>query len=87
MVMKILITGGAGYVGSTLAPMLLSAGHRVRVLDRLLYGGQGLSALGGREGFSLIEGDVRDLETLKRAADDCDAIVHLAAIVGLARAR
>jgi nucleoside-diphosphate-sugar epimerase len=44
--MKILVTGGAGYIGSTLTPFLLAAGHNVRVLDHLAYGGQSFLAYG-----------------------------------------
>jgi len=79
---RVLITGGAGYVGSTLAPLLLAAGHKVRVLDRLLYGGDSLLGVWSNPDFDFIHGDVRDRETLRQAVSECDAVVHLAAIVG-----
>ena len=80
--MKVLVTGGAGYVGTTLAPMLLAKGHQVTVLDCLLYGADP-AGLPQREGYSFIRGDVRDRSALESAAGGCDAIIHLGAIVGL----
>lgn len=80
--MRILITGGAGYVGSTLAPLLLGAGHKVRVLDRLAYGGESLLGVWSNPDFEFVHGDVRDSEKRREAVTGCDAVVHLAAIVG-----
>ncbi|HLK11859.1 MAG TPA: SDR family oxidoreductase [Candidatus Binatia bacterium] len=80
--MRILVTGGAGYVGSTLVPLLLREGHRVLVLDNLLYGGAGILPLFGIPGFDFVRGDVCDPATLKRALRGADAIIHLAALVG-----
>ena len=80
--MRVLITGGAGYVGSTLAPLLLAAGHKVRVLDRLSYGGESLLAVWSHPDFEFVHGDIRDREALRRVVSECDAVVHLAAIVG-----
>lgn len=80
--MKILITGGAGYIGSTLTPILLVAGHQVRVLDYLAYGGQSLLGAWAHPGFEFIRGDIRDREIVRTALADRDAVVHLAAIVG-----
>lgn len=80
--MKILLTGGAGYIGSTLTPFLLAAGHQVRVLDYLAYGGQSLLGVWAHPGFEFIRGDIRDGEILRTAVADREAVVHLAAIVG-----
>ena len=80
--MKILVTGGAGYIGCVLTPMLLDAGHEVRVFDNLQRGGLGLVMCFRREGFEFQRGDVRDVEALEKACDGVDAIIHLAAIVG-----
>ncbi len=80
--MRILVTGGAGYVGLTLVPILLDQGHRVRVLDALKFGGHGLLPCCQNRFFDLIKGDVCDPETVKSALDDVDAIIHLAAVVG-----
>ena len=80
--MRILVTGGAGYVGSTLVPMLLEQGHRVRVYDMLKFGGHGLLPCCQNRFFELMKGDVTDREGMKKALDGVDAVVHLAAIVG-----
>ena len=80
--MRILVTGGAGYVGSTLVPMLLEQGHRVRVYDMLKFGGHGLLPCCQNPKFELMRGDVIDRDGMKKALDGIDAVVHLAAIVG-----
>lgn len=80
--MNILITGGAGYIGSTLTPLLLTAGHRVRVLDHLAHGGESLLGVWCDPGFEFIRGDIRDRTTVRAAVSGQDAVVHLAAVVG-----
>ncbi len=80
--MRILVTGGAGYVGSTLVPALLDLGHRVRVLDSLKFGGSGLLPCCQNRFFELQQGDVCNPGDVERALDGVDAIIHLAAIVG-----
>jgi nucleoside-diphosphate-sugar epimerase len=80
--MNILITGGAGYIGSTLTPLLLAAGHRVRVLDHLVHGGESLLGVWCDPGFEFIRGDIRDRTTVQTAVLGQDAVVHLAAVVG-----
>ena len=80
--MKILITGGAGYVGTTLIPQLLEKGHEVTVYDSLLFGGDAILPFFRREKFHFVKGDVRDKKSLKKVVKDKDVIYHLAAIVG-----
>ena len=81
--MRILVTGGAGYLGSVLTRQLLQAGHRVRVLDRLLYDPTSLlGCLAWRE-FEFIRGDARDPDTLRAALDGAEALIPLAALVGM----
>jgi nucleoside-diphosphate-sugar epimerase len=79
----ILVTGGAGYVGSVVVEELLGHGHRVRVLDSLAHGSvPSLLQVWGRDGFEFVRGDVRDGSARVKALADVGAVVHLAAIVG-----
>ncbi len=79
---KILITGGAGYVGSVVARHLLRLGYYVRVLDSLLHGGNSLLGLYSEDKFEFMRGDIRDKEIALQAVLGMDSVVHLAAIVG-----
>lgn len=80
--MNILVTGGAGYVGSTLVPLLLADGHRVRVLDTLLHGGDSLLGVWSHPSFEFVRDDIRDRAKVQSALSGIDAVVHLAAVVG-----
>jgi nucleoside-diphosphate-sugar epimerase len=80
--MRITITGGAGYVGATLAEQLLAAAHEVRVLDRLLFGQHHVAEALEAMGAEVLIGDVRDANDRAAALAGADALVHLAAIVG-----
>jgi nucleoside-diphosphate-sugar epimerase len=77
---KVLVTGGAGYVGAVLVPKLLAAGFDVTVLDLYLYGDNVLDAVRHDSKLLQIKGDLRDPEVLNRALTDCDAVIHLACI-------
>lgn len=81
-VQTVLIIGGAGYIGSVLARKLLEQGYRVRVLDKLIFGRQGVADLQTNDRFTLIEGDMRSIETVTQAIKGVDAVVHLGALVG-----
>lgn len=85
--MKILVTGGAGYIGTTLVPKLLDRGYEVTVLDRLLFGGNAILPFFKHKNFHFIKGDIRDKIELSKAVKDKDVIVHLAAIVGFPACR
>ena len=76
------MTGGAGYVGSHVVRQLLDRGDRVRVLDLLLYGDQGLRALSTHERLTVITGDVRNGAVMRGAAAGVDTVIALAALVG-----
>ena len=80
--MKVLVTGGAGYIGSVLTRQLLSKGYRVRVLDILNFGGESLLGIINDPNFEFQRGDVRVKKDIEHAVKDVDAVVHLAAIVG-----
>ncbi len=79
---KVLITGGAGYLGSVMVPHLLSVGYAVRVIDSLMYKQTSLLPLFINPDFEFIHGDARDSDVLKRGLDGVDFIIHLAALVG-----
>jgi nucleoside-diphosphate-sugar epimerase len=79
---SILVTGGAGYIGSTLVPALLAAGHRVTVLDNFMFGQASLNQLCADPNFEVRRGDARNPETLKPLLRTADVIIPLAALVG-----
>ena len=81
--MKVLVTGGAGYIGSTLIPRLLRRGYGVTVLDTLTHGAEPILPLFRDRNFELIRGDVRDYDLVKKAVEGKDGVVHLAAVVGM----
>lgn len=80
--MKILITGGAGYLGSVITENLLSKGYEVTVLDNLMYNQTSSIIFSHNPNFEFIYGDVRDSELLENLVFDFDVIIPLAAIVG-----
>ena len=80
--MKVLVTGGAGYIGSVLVRQLLNKGFAVRVLDSLKFGGEALYDVMLHPNFEFMKGDVCNSKDVKKALEDIDAIAHLAAIVG-----
>ena len=77
---RVLVTGGAGYVGSRLVPKLLDAGYGVNVLDLYLFGAAPLAGVRGRAGLTEIKGDLRDPKAVAAALRGCDAVIHLACI-------
>jgi nucleoside-diphosphate-sugar epimerase len=74
---RVLVTGGAGYVGSVLVSKLVDKGYEVRVLDWLMFPG-GLDSI--QDKIELIRGDIRDTETLRNSLEGVDSVIHLAAI-------
>jgi nucleoside-diphosphate-sugar epimerase len=80
--MKVLVTGGAGYLGSVLVPALLDRGFAVTVVDNFMYGQDSLAAVCYRPEFSVVRGDVRSIETMRPLVKSADIIIPLAALVG-----
>lgn len=79
---EVLVTGGAGYIGSILTEHLLAAGHKVTVVDNLMYQPAGLFHLCASPGFDFVRGDARDEGLMRRLARDADVLIPLAAMVG-----
>src|SRR5918997_4606527 len=75
--MRVLVTGGAGFIGSHLVKRLVAAGHDVVVLDKLTYCGNPANLAGVEHTFE--QGDIADSEAVARAGRSCDAVVNLAA--------
>ena len=79
---KILVTGGAGYIGTSLIPRLLEEGYEVTVFDNLMYGGNQLLPFFRNINFNFVMGDITIKNQLESVVEDKDIIIHLAAIVG-----
>jgi len=79
---KILVVGGAGYIGSVVTAQALSGDYKVRVLDNLSFGGESLLPVMSHPGFEFQRGDIRRPQDIATAVAGMDAIIHLAAIVG-----
>lgn len=79
---KVLVSGGAGYIGSVLVRLLLEEGYKVRVLDNLSFGGEPIVDLLNNDNFEFVKGDVRNKEDIGKAVEGVDFVAHLAAIVG-----
>ena len=77
---RVMVTGGAGYVGSNLVPKLLAAGYGVTVLDLYIYGDDIFSAYGDNPDLREVKGDLRSAGTVADALTGCDAVIHLACI-------
>lgn len=78
--MRVLLTGGSGYLGSILTRKLLKKGYRVRILDNFLFGKCSIKDLDKK--LEIVEGDIRDLTAVSKALKNVDIVVHLASIVG-----
>ena len=79
---NILVTGGAGYLGSTLVPDLLAAGHKVTVLDNFMFKQTSLNHCCYHPNFSVVKGDIRQKDTMSKLMKEADVIIPLAALVG-----
>jgi nucleoside-diphosphate-sugar epimerase len=79
---RVLLVGGAGFVGSVLARRLLKSGRRVTVLDALVYGDEGVRELYHHPGFAVIRADLRDTAAVSEACHDVNSLVHLGGLVG-----
>lgn len=82
MSLNILVTGGAGYLGSVLVPELLQRGHKVTVLDTFMFGQSSLVELCYLDNFHVVRGDARDASLLKQLITNQDVVIPLAALVG-----
>lgn len=82
LIMKVLITGGAGYLGSVITSKFLNEGYHVTVLDKLIFNQTSLLQFTNRSEFKFIYGDVRNLSLLEKLCNEHDVIIPLAAIVG-----
>lgn len=79
---NILVTGGAGYLGSTMVPDLLAAGYKVTVLDNFMFKQSSLNHVCHNPNFSVIKGDIRQEKTIAPLLKDADIVIPLAALVG-----
>lgn len=79
---RVLVTGGAGYLGAVLVPALLNRGFAVTVVDNFMYGQDSLAGVCYHPGFSLVRGDVRSMDTMRPLLTGADIIIPLAALVG-----
>lgn len=79
---RVLVIGGAGYIGSALLPKMLEKGYKVRLLDRLMFGEEPIQDLIGHPRLEIVKSDFRQVDRVVEAMRDVDAVIHLGAIVG-----
>jgi nucleoside-diphosphate-sugar epimerase len=82
MKQKILVIGGAGYLGSVLVKKLLDKKYQVRILDSFIYGKRSLEQVRKNSNAEIIEGDIRNIETVNSSMNGIDSVILLAAVVG-----
>jgi len=82
MSFNILVTGGAGYLGSTMVPELLATGHKVTVLDNFMFKQSSLNHCCYHPNFNVVKGDIRQKDTMSKLMKEADIIIPLAALVG-----
>lgn len=80
--MRILLTGGSGYLGSILTRKLLANGHHVKILDNFLFGKDSIKDIENNKKLEIVEGDIRDLSIVGKSLKKIDSVIHLASIVG-----
>jgi len=80
--LHIVVTGGAGYLGSIMVPAFLDAGHRVTVLDNFMFKQNPLAHVCANPDFDVVRGDARDERVIKDLVKDADVVIPLAALVG-----
>jgi nucleoside-diphosphate-sugar epimerase len=80
---SILVTGGAGYLGSMLVPELLRQGHRVTIVDNFMYRQNSLTTVCADPNFQVVKGDAREASVLRPLVKDADLVIPLAALVGM----
>jgi len=81
-VKKVLVVGGAGYLGSVLVRKLIDKGYQVKVMDNLTYGDSPIKELYNNKNFEFLKGDIRNINEVVEAIKGVDAVIHLASIVG-----
>ncbi len=81
-IQKVLIIGGAGYLGCVLSKKLLEKNYKVKVFDKLMFGIEPIKNLLENNNFELINGDICNISEISKALDDVDSVIHLAGIVG-----
>jgi len=79
---RVLVTGGAGYIGSVLVRKLLKKDYNVTILDRLVFGMDSLNEIADNPNLNIIVGDIRHIEDIFKATKNIDTVIHLAALVG-----
>jgi nucleoside-diphosphate-sugar epimerase len=80
--MNLLVTGGAGYIGALLCPMLIDQGHKVVLFDNFMWGVRPILHFITNPNITIVAGDIRDKDSLAKVIKDVDGVIHLAAIVG-----
>src|SRR5512140_1636168 len=79
---KILVIGGAGYLGSVLVSQLLEKGYPVRILDSFIYGKESIHKIESDKNVEIIEGDIRNIESVSISINNVNSVILLAAVVG-----